>query len=267
MKILIADDEPDIRDMLREYFTLHGHEVLEARHGFEALLHVRRARPEAVVLDLRMPRLGGVEALTRIQKFDASIRVVVVTAEVDEAVHREAERLGARAVLKKPVALPELLAALGAAPAPDTEGPTDASGVAPAPAPPDRPGGPGRTRILIIDDDDGVRDVLAEFLTTRGYDVAEAARTSAGTAAIADRAPDVILLDIDMPGLSGADALPTIRAMAPRAAVIMISGTNDQAVAKRTLAFGAFDYLVKPIDLEYLTQSLDSASALRELEA
>ena len=76
-----------------------------------------------------------------------------------------------------------------------------------------------------------------------------------------------MLLDIDMPGLSGADALPTIRAMAPRAVVIMVSGTNDESVAKRTLAFGAFDYLVKPIDFDYLVQSLESALAMRALEA
>jgi DNA-binding NtrC family response regulator len=121
--------------------------------------------------------------------------------------------------------------------------------------------------VLIIDDDDAVREVLADFLSGHGYQVAQAARASAGTMVLADTAPDVILLDIDMPGLSGADALPTIRAMAPRAVVIMVSGTADEAVAKRTLAYGAFDYLVKPIDFDYLAQSIETALAMKSLDA
>jgi len=71
--------------------------------------------------------------------------------------------------------------------------------------------------------------------------------------------PDVVLLDINMPGLSGTDALPTIRAVAPRAVVIMVSATEDAATAKRALAYGAFDYVVKPIDLQYLSRSIETA--------
>ena len=265
MKVLIADDERDVREMIGEYLSHHGHEVVAAENGLEALLHVKRGRPNAVVLDVRMPRLGGLEALKRIRAFDPSIQVVVVTAEVDEAAHREAAALGARAVLPKPIALPALLAALGATPAAPAKSPAEAPPT-PASTPVAEQGAAAVARVLIIDDDDAVRELLAEFLTLRGYDVAQADRAAAGTRAIADRSPDVVLLDIDMPGLSGADALPTIRAMAPRADFIMVSGTDDEAVAKRTLAFGAFDSLVKPLDLDYLAQSLESALAMKALE-
>ena len=264
MKILVADEEPRVAELVREYLAGHGHDVLTAGNGLEALLHVKNARPDAAVLDLRMPRLGGLEALKRIRAFDTSIRVVLASAAPDEATQRAARELGVRAVLSKPVDLPALLTALDAAPAaasPAAASSVAASSVVPAPsaAPANERRNEGGTRVLVIDDDDRVRELLVEFLEMRGYDVAAAARAAAGTAAIADRTPDIVLLDIDMPGLSGADALPTIKAMAPRAAVIMVSGTDDEAVAKRTLAFGAFDYLVKPIDFEYLAQSLESA--------
>jgi len=78
--------------------------------------------------------------------------------------------------------------------------------------------------------------------------------------------PDVVLLDIDMPGLSGVDALPTIRALAPGAAVIMVSGTANTDIARRTLAHGAFDYVVKPVDLEYLARSLEAALAMKSVQ-
>ena len=68
-------------------------------------------------------------------------------------------------------------------------------------------------------------------------------------------------------GLSGAEALPTILALAPRAAVIMISGNSDEELAKRTLAHGAFDYLVKPVSFDYLARSVGAALALSALDA
>ena len=61
--VLVVDDDPEVRAALGEYLRSEGFEVLEAENGLEALVHVKRARPRAVVLDLMMPRLGGLEAL------------------------------------------------------------------------------------------------------------------------------------------------------------------------------------------------------------
>jgi len=258
MKVLVVDDEHEIREMVGEYLSMNGIEVLLAANGLEALLHVKHARPQGIVLDLRMPRLGGVDALKRIRAFDPAIVVVILTAETDPAVHQQALALGARVVLLKPTPLPELLAHLTA----DTP-------AAPAPATPVAPDAPvpasATIRVLLIDDDDAVREVLKEFLTLRGYDVSEVASAVTGIQALNASTPDVILLDIDMPGLNGADALPAIRAIAPRAVVVMVSGAADEGVAKRTLAHGAFDYLMKPIDFDYLTQTLETALAMRDL--
>ena len=77
--VLIVDDDPEVRAMLAEYLAGDGYVVAQAADGLEALLHVRRARPRAVVLDLMMPRLGGLEALKRIRALDPTIGVVVVT--------------------------------------------------------------------------------------------------------------------------------------------------------------------------------------------
>jgi DNA-binding NtrC family response regulator len=264
MKVLIVDDEPEVLETLGEYLRLHDMEVLEAANGLEALLHVKRERPSAVVLDLRMPRLGGIEALKRIRAFDAGIAVIVVTGDIDEAVHRQAIAAGAQAVFTKPLALDELVSAL--------RGADGASrGVAAAPAevaavPAEDPRS-AATRVLVVDDDDAVREMLVEFLASQGYETSTAVDAGAGIAALVATSPDVMLLDINMPGLSGDAALPAIRAAAPRVAVIMVSGTADEDLAKRTLAQGAFDYLVKPVDLTYLAQSIETAVTMRALDA
>lgn len=100
--ILVVDDEPDIREMLREYLESLGHAVLEAGNGLEALLAVKRHRPGVVLLDLKMPRLDGFGTIKHIQKFDASIRIVVVSGYVDEAAQARLKALGV-AVLPKPL--------------------------------------------------------------------------------------------------------------------------------------------------------------------
>jgi len=121
-------------------------------------------------------------------------------------------------------------------------------------------------RILIVDDDPEIGAMLSDFLTLKGYSARAVPDAAAAVREIVAAPPDVVLLDISMPGLSGIDALPTIRAIAPRAVVIMISATEDAAIAKRALAYGAFDYLVKPIDLTYLRRSIETALLMAQPE-
>jgi DNA-binding response OmpR family regulator len=261
MKVLVADDDPDVRSTLGEYLKTQGLTVVEASNGLEALLEVKRERPAAVVLDLWMPRLGGVDALRRIRRFDPTIAIVVVTGDTNPAVHAQAAALGAQAILVKPIRFADLAAALRRG-----DGHAAAARASSAPAGIHTPGETA-ARILVVDDDREVRTTLVEFLTRRGYEVASAPDATAALSVLANGPPDIILLDImlPLPGMSGADALPTIRRMAPEAVVIMVSGVTDEALAKRTLAQGAFDYLSKPIDGTYLIRSLEAAAAMKQL--
>src|SRR2546425_11394155 len=118
MRVLIVDDDPEVRDVLAEAFRMEGLDVLEASNGLEALLYVKRDRPDAVVLDLMMPRLGGVEALKRIHSFNPGIRVLVVTGAIDPELQRQATAAGAAGVFTKPVPAATLVAALTGPPPP-----------------------------------------------------------------------------------------------------------------------------------------------------
>ena len=256
-KIVIADDEEEIRDLLAEYLQTHGWETFRAANGLEALLHVKQQRPAAVVLDLNMPRLGGIDALKRIRTFDPSIVVVVVSANVDDTVRPQIEALGVKAILDKPLDLAQLLAALGGkVPTGPASSPPPAAAVATDTRPAQQ-----RT-VLVADDDPAIREMFEEFFVAKGYQVRTAVDGAAAVRELTGRAPDVVLLDIDMPGLSGVDALPTLKALAPGTAVIMVSGTTDVEVARRALAAGAFDYATKPVDLNRLLESVETAVAM-----
>ena len=244
-RVLVVDDDDAVRQTLSEQLRMEGFEVSEAADGLSAWTEIRQSAPDAVLLDLAMPRLGGLETLKAIRAFDPSIVTVVVTGFSDPEMHQRALELGAAAVLQKPVGGAQLARVLGRP-----------AGLPPAPP-----------RVLVVDDDAEVRDMLQDLLASRGVEVTTASNGDLAMQAIARRAPDVVLLDIVMPGLSGVEILQAIRTIAPRVKVIMVSGGATPAQRMRTLALGAFDFVIKPVDDAYLLRSIDVAVGMKRLES
>jgi len=116
-----------------------------------------------------------------------------------------------------------------------------------------------QARILVVDDEPGLLDVLQEHLSIGGYHVETALNGEAALAAIARSRPDVVLLDFHMPGMGGLELLRRIRALAR---VIMVTANTDVPAARETLKSGAFDYVTKPIDFDHLDQVIAAALAL-----
>jgi DNA-binding NtrC family response regulator len=101
-KILIADDEPDIRDALKRICARDGHEILLAPNGREAVDLARAERPQLVLLDNRMPGMSGLDALARIRQFDKEVVAILYTAHDEPSdVHRAVLELGAYGYLLK----------------------------------------------------------------------------------------------------------------------------------------------------------------------
>ena len=103
--ILVVDDEPDLRFLLRRVFEAGGHEVLEAGNGADALASVRRSPPDLVVTDVMMPVMDGVELIRRLRG-DPTVRTIPIVA-VSGHGHLAAH---ADAVVAKPFHSPTLLA-------------------------------------------------------------------------------------------------------------------------------------------------------------
>lgn len=111
-------------------------------------------------------------------------------------------------------------------------------------------------RVLVADDDFYIRHVLDRFLSERGYAVTTAADGEEVMRLLRGDPPDIILLDIDMPKLSGLEVLRRIQSESIDVGVIIISGHPDEEVAKKSLTMGAADFIVKPFDFAYLETSL-----------
>ena len=113
-RILVVDDEPQIRRIMRTTLTAAGYEIEDARTGEEALEKVRQFRPDLVLLDINMPGMGGLAACRAIRA-DPSVGIVMLTVRNTEADKVEALDAGADDFVAKPFSTPELLARIRAA--------------------------------------------------------------------------------------------------------------------------------------------------------
>ena len=111
-------------------------------------------------------------------------------------------------------------------------------------------------RILIVDDEVTVVEVLSEYFMGQGYTVATAGDGNEALAVAERFQPAVMLLDVRMPGMDGVEVLRRMRARDANIAVIMVTANEDVALARETLKLGAFDYVAKPFDFSYLDQAV-----------
>jgi two-component system nitrogen regulation response regulator NtrX len=120
--------------------------------------------------------------------------------------------------------------------------------------------------VLIVDDEPNIRRMVGALLTSEGYEVRDAAEGAAGLARAAESAPDVVLLDLMIPGeLDGLATLARLRESAPDVPVIMMSGKAGLSDAVKATKLGAFNFLEKPLSPEGVLLALASALELRRV--
>jgi DNA-binding response OmpR family regulator len=123
---------------------------------------------------------------------------------------------------------------------------------------------PGK-KILVVDDEPEVRQLMEHFLTERGYDVRIAENGRLALVTLDTFTPDVVLLDMHMPEMDGLETLRRLAVRSPSLPVIMITVNDDIETTARLLQLGAADYVPKPFNLEYLEQAINiQLSAARD---
>jgi putative nucleotidyltransferase with HDIG domain len=116
----------------------------------------------------------------------------------------------------------------------------------------------GRPRVLIVDDEEGVRNLLYKVLAT-SYDCDRAASGREAIAKVEAESFDVVLSDIMMPNGTGLDLLEHVQRTQPRVAVILVTAVSDTKHALKAIRMGAFDYLLKPFDIEEIELGVSRA--------
>ena len=116
-------------------------------------------------------------------------------------------------------------------------------------------------RILVIDDNPDVVDILVTCLRSEGYGMLGALTSDEGLKLVILAHPDLVWLDVTLPGMNGIDVLKRIRSIAPATKVVMVTANTDPLLAREALGLGALAYVDKPFDLAYLKRVV--ALALR----
>jgi DNA-binding response OmpR family regulator len=117
----------------------------------------------------------------------------------------------------------------------------------------------GPIRLLLVDDEVGYLEVLCKRLERRDFEVLTARSGAEAIRAVRDRDVDVAVVDLKMEDLDGIEVLRVLKQMLPEIQVIMLTGHGSERAARDGLALGAFDYLLKPIDLESLLERIHAA--------
>ena len=110
LKVLIADDEADIVEVIQDRLEAYGFTVATAGNGLEALKKLSTERFDGIFLDVKMPEMGGIEALERIRKTDTKIPIIIITSSSTREAAIEAMAKGASEYLLKPFEWEELKA-------------------------------------------------------------------------------------------------------------------------------------------------------------
>jgi len=119
--------------------------------------------------------------------------------------------------------------------------------------------------ILVVDDEHVIQNLLKQILVKEGYRVLTASNGQMAVQKVRDVHPDLVLLDMRMPGIDGAETMKQIKAIDPKIEIVMITGYGTKKLALQVMKLGAYDYLAKPFDIQRVRDIIKKCFELHDL--
>jgi two-component system response regulator HydG len=237
-KILIVDDEENIRKTLADILIDEGYSVSTAATGEEAIELCTRDPHEIILMDVRMPGIGGVEAFRQIRRHNEGVRVILMSAYSVDALKEAALDEGAVAFLSKPLELEKVLSLI--------EEVKD-------------------TAILVVEDDDQTAELLRANLKEQGYRVTIAKSSHDALELVEQIRFDLVFLNANLPSMNGLELYLAIKKITPTAVAIMISDMEDEfeEIAKEAVRRNAYTIVRKPLDIDHILGLLQRITSKR----
>jgi DNA-binding NtrC family response regulator len=232
--ILVVDDDRQMVKTLSAVLQLHGWATVGAYSGEEAIVAADAQAFTAVLMDVKMPGINGVDAFRAIRKARPGMPVILMTAYAAHDLLEQAEREGAAMIMPKPVSWPTLIGLL------------------------DRASTKPRS-VLLVDDDPEFLSTLGDVVAGHGVPVLRAQSMQEALRLLDSDAPAIVVLDLRLDGIQPEDAVLAIKELSP--AVILILCTGYPRLLDQTLAAVPQGWvhagLTKPFAPERLLEVLD----------
>lgn len=238
-KVLVVEDDRDLALLLRRQLESEGYQVLLAGSGEDALWLAKEEQPQLITLDVMLPDLDGFVVLEQLKEHPstAPIPVVIVSILSDP---EKGYAMGAVDYVVKPFDEEKLLASVRQALAPQPEGEP--------------------YKLLVVDDDPEILSFLDKALSYHGYQVETAPDGQNALSRVTEIQPDLILLDLRMPGVDGYEVIRRLKSSdstRPIPIIVATASPVDKEVDKvRVLGMGAAQYMTKPLSIETLVQEI-----------
>ncbi|MBF0537795.1 MAG: response regulator [Nitrospirae bacterium] len=242
-KVLLIEDHEIARKQLTKFIHKEGFEVLQAENGRVGLELFHSGHPHIVITDMKMPDIDGMEVIHTIKRLSPNTDIILFTAFGETDIAITALREGVLDYLKKPIDLGCLSAALDRAK--ERIAMRQEQFLQPL--------------ILLAEDEDLPRKRLARVLEKENWTVIEAPDGEEAVRLFGIAKVDIVLTDINMPKLSGLQALHQMRAINIDFEAIIFTGYGDEQSAIQAMREGAISLLKKPVDLDQLIVVIEKA--------
>jgi CheY-like chemotaxis protein len=256
-RALIIEDSVSAADHLSHYLKELNTEVIVHPQGEDAVQAALQAQPDVILLDLLLPDISGWQVLTHLKTNPHTCDIpVVIVSVVDE--RRRGISAGATDYLVKPVTREQLHGAILKSISPRGQA-NRVLVIRPAPAVDTvKPSAPVGPLILFVEDNLINLEAYLDYLKSRGYRIIPAVNGYEALERAREFKPDLILMDIQMPGMDGIEATRRLRAMPEfaRVPIIALTALAMPGDRERCLAAGANAYLAKPVSLKQLSKEI-----------
>jgi DNA-binding response OmpR family regulator len=247
-KILIIEDDYDLSALIIRHLHSADYDVLNVGDAIQGVQFARREMPDLIILDLMIPGGGGQNVLERLNRLHEtqSIPVVVLTGVHDPEVKKKVLEAGAMEYLEKPYNAQELLRSVEEHIKKEEEKVKE---------------GETSGTILIVDDDSDFAKMLAHDLGRANYRTLIAYDVDQGMRLAREENPDLIILDLLLPGGGGFTFLKNLRGLVytQNTPVIVVTAVKDEESRKKMMEAGVKYYIEKPYDLSLLLNAIEVA--------
>jgi signal transduction histidine kinase/DNA-binding response OmpR family regulator len=250
-KILVVEDDRDVALLLRHQLEAEGYNVLLAGSGRDALWLAREEQPELITLDIMLPDIDGFLVLEQLKDHPITAPIpVVIISMLGEA--EKGYALGAVDYVVKPFSEEQLLDSVRQALGPARK--ENGSELAPR-------------SLLVVDDEPDIVTFLEQVLSAHGYQVGSAPNGHEALERTKELMPDLILLDLKMPGMDGYEVIRHLKGdEATRGIPIIVitaSPVDKERDRVRVLGMGVTQYMAKPLSIETIVAEIKKATMER----